>query len=265
MAEAEPPRETPGAPVTMGLPPGYDALAEAKRLLRQIRSGALATLASGTGHPFATLVSVATDFDGSPILLTSALSTHSVNLVVDPRASILLAEGGRGDPLAHPRLTIVGRAARAEDPGLRARLRARFLARHPKSALYADFGDFSFWRVGIEAAHLNGGFGKAADFQGTAVVTALEDAQSLVAVEADAVAHMNGDHAEALQLYATRLAGESEGQWCATGLDPEGLDLAWGDRTARVAFPRRVTDPAELRKLLVELAAIARGTGAAAS
>ena len=177
MAKAEPARETAGAPVTMGLPEGYDALAEAKRLLRQIRSGALATLAHGTGHPFATLVSIATDFDGSPILLTSQLSAHTRNLAADPRASVLLAEGGRGDPLAHPRLTVVGRAIRASEPAERARLRARFLGRHPKSALYADFGDFSFWRIGIEAAHLNGGFGKAADFQGAAVLTALEGAK----------------------------------------------------------------------------------------
>ena len=146
MAKADPPRETGGAPVTMGLPEGYDALAEAKRLLRQIRSGALATLAQGSGYPFATLVSIATDFDGSPILLTSQLSAHTRNLAADPRASVLLAEGGRGDPLAHPRLTVVGRAIRATEPAERARLRARFLGRHPKSALYADFGDFSFWR-----------------------------------------------------------------------------------------------------------------------
>ncbi|HWG05829.1 MAG TPA: DUF2470 domain-containing protein [Beijerinckiaceae bacterium] len=259
MTEAESPQEAPGNPVTMGLPPGYDALAESKRLLRQIRSGALATLAAGSGHPFATLVSLATDFDGSPILLTSALSVHSVNLAADARASILLSEGGKGDPLAHPRLTIVGRAAKAEEAGLRTRLRARFLARHPKSALYADFGDFSFWRVEIEAAHLNGGFGKAADFEGRAILTPVADALSLIEAEASAVAHMNEDHGEALRLYATRLAGEAEGAWRATGLDSEGLDLACGDRTARVVFPNAVNNPAELRKMLVDLAARARG------
>jgi hypothetical protein len=260
MAEAEMPKESAGNPVTMGLPAGYDALAEAKRLLRKIRSGALATLAAGSGHPFATLVSLATDFDGGPILLTSQLSTHSVNLSADPRVSILLAEGGKGDPLAHPRLTVVGQAVRATDPALRLRLRARFLARHPKSALYADFGDFSFWRVDMGAAHLNGGFGKAADFEGTAVLTKIEDARPLIATSEEALAHLNEDHGEALRLYAARLGGEADGPWRATGLDPEGLDLAAGDRTARVTFPRRVVDPSELRKLLVELAVLARSS-----
>lgn len=257
MAEFEPPAQRAVAPVTMGLPEGYDPLAEAKRLLRQIRSGALATLVHATGSPFATLVAIATDFDGSPILLTSALSAHTRNLAADPRASLLLAEGGRGDPLAHPRLTVVGRAIRAREPGERNRLRTRFLSRHPKSALYADFGDFSFWRIAIESAHLNGGFGKAAEFQGTAVLTALEGAQTLVAAEQSALVHLNKDHPEALRLYGQR-AGAGGGHWRATGVDPEGVDLACGDRTARVTFPRRIEEPDELRAVLVEMAALAR-------
>jgi len=42
-------------------------------------------------------------------------------------------------------------------------VRRRFLGRHPKSELYAGFGDFSFWRMAIASAHLNGGFARAAD------------------------------------------------------------------------------------------------------
>src|SRR5438270_9823520 len=91
-------------------PAGYDALGEAKRLLRVIRSGALATLIQASGHPFASLVKVATEPDGTPILLLSRLAIHTANLEADPRCSLLLAEGGRtsqgrGDPLACPRLT----------------------------------------------------------------------------------------------------------------------------------------------------------------
>src|SRR4051795_3349086 len=115
--------------------PEFDAVGISKSLLRAIRAGALATLDRAGGVPFASLVTVATDHDGSPLLLTSRLSVHTQNLEQDPRASILLAEGGKGDPLAHPRLTVVGRAARTSDE----RVRARFLARHPKARLYAGF------------------------------------------------------------------------------------------------------------------------------
>ena len=252
--------ETPAAPAErpMGLPPGYDGLAEARRLLRAIRTGALATIDHKTGYPFASLVTVATDYDGTPLLLMSQLSAHTRNLDADSRASILLSQGGKGDPLAHPRLTVVGRAVKQTDPEVRARVRARFLARLPKAALYADFGDFGFWRLELEAGHLNGGFAKAADYEGRQLLTDVSDAQDLLAAEAGAVAHMNEDHIEALSLYATRLGGEPDGRWRATGLDPDGMDLMAGDLTARVTFPTRVTGPGDLRSVLVELAKQAR-------
>src|SRR5262249_60220848 len=100
----------------------------------------------------------------------SQLSTHTANIEVDGRASILLAETGKGDPLAHPRLTVLGHIARiAPDDAEDARVRRRFLARHPKAELYAGFADFAFWRLTIPSAHLNGGFAPAADPAGHAL------------------------------------------------------------------------------------------------
>ena len=151
------------------LPPGYDALGEARRLLRAAHAATLATLLPG-GFPMATLTTVASDDDGSPILLASQLSTHTRNLDADGRCSLLLADIGKGDPLAHARLTVQGVATRVADPAVRTRVRARFLAHNPKAALYADFGDFSFWLVAVERAYLNGGFGKAAEFDGVDIL-----------------------------------------------------------------------------------------------
>ena len=257
MSDAEQPQAAPEQR-PMGLPAGYDGLGEARRLLRAIRTGALATLDRQTGHPFASLVTVATDFDGTPLLLMSQLSAHTRNLDADPRASILLSQGGKGDALAHPRLTVVGRAAKQTDEAARARVRGRFLTRHPKAALYADFGDFGFWRLELEAGHLNGGFAKAADYKGHELLTDLAGADSLIAAEESAVTHMNEDHKDALGLYATKLAGEPEGRWRATGLDPDGMDLMAGELTARLTFPQRITGPGDLRTVLVELATRAR-------
>ena len=239
------------------LPPGYDGIAEAKQLLRSIRSGALATLEPAGGFPFASLTTVATDHDGAPILLLSQLSAHTRNLIADSRASLLLARMGKGDPLAHPRLTLVGRIERAREED-RPRLRARFLARHPKAALYVDFGDFGFYRLAGVSAHLNGGFAKAADFPFADLVTDVSDAGALLEAEEGALAHLNEDHAEALALYAQKLAGEPAGRWRATGLDPEGLDLMAGDLTARLIFPERITGPQALRRILGDLARQAR-------
>jgi len=240
-----------------GVPPGYDAIAVSKRLLRSVRAGALATLA-GDGTPFATLVNVATDFDSAPVLLMSGLAAHTRNLAADPRASILLVEGGKGDPLAHPRLTVTGRVRRIDAAVERERLKLRFLARHPKSALYADFGDFAFYRLEISSVHLNGGFARAADFPAEAVLTPLAGAEELMDAETSAIAHMNADHADAVRLYATKLCGEPDGRWRITGIDPDGIDMAMGDMTSRLSFPRLVTDAATLRSVLAQLAATAR-------
>jgi heme iron utilization protein len=259
---------SPAAPLPGSMPdrlpegapaPDFDPKSLAKDLLRTARAGSLATLDRNTGHPFASLVNVATDVDGSPVILVSRLSTHTANLEKDGRASVLLAAGGKGDPLAHPRLTIVGafvqvpRGAAAEP-----RVRRRFLARHPKSALYAGFGDFSFWRLVAVSAHLNGGFARAADLKAADVMTDLAAAEGLIEAEDGAIAHINEDHGEAVRLYATRLLGAEDGKWRLTGIDPEGLDLAFGDATLRLPFPERVTDPQALRRAVVDLAAKAR-------
>jgi putative heme iron utilization protein len=232
----------------------FDGARVAKRLLRATRSGALATLDREAGFPFASLVTVATDFDGSPLLLLSRLAAHTQNLDQDGRASILLAEGGKGDPLAHPRLTVTGLVRRAPE----GRIRSRFLARHPKANLYADFADFAFWRMEVAGAHLNGGFARAMTLAAEELLTDLSGAESLLAAEDGAVSHMNEDHREALGLYATKLAKAPSGDWRTTGLDPEGIDLAAGDLTARAEFDGRVVTPGELRQVLTDMAERAR-------
>jgi hypothetical protein len=239
--------------------PDFDPKSVAKGLLRATRAGSLATIDRNTGHPFASLVNVATDVDGAPLILVSRLSTHTANLEHDGRASVLLASTGKGDPLAYPRLTLLGtfvQIARgsADDP----RVRRRFLARHPKSELYAGFADFSFWRLNAVSAHLNGGFARAADLKAADVMTNIAGAEALIEAEDGAIAHMNEDHAEAVRLYATRLLGAQDGKWQLIGLDPDGLDLALGDATLRLPFPERVIDPQTLRKIVVDLAAKAR-------
>jgi heme iron utilization protein len=239
--------------------PDFDPGMVAKTLLRATRAGALATIDRNTGHPFASLVNVATDADGSPLILVSRLSTHTANLEVDRRASLLLATAGKGDPLARPRLTLIGTFVQiARDDAQEPRMRRRFLSRHPKSELYAGFADFSFWRLGVVSAHLNGGFARAADLRAADVLTEIAGAENLIDAEASAVEHMNADHAEAARLYATKLLGADDGPWRLTGLDPDGLDLARGDLTLRLPFPERVSSAEQLRRTVVALAAQAR-------
>jgi heme iron utilization protein len=234
----------------------------ARNLLRTARHGALATLDPADGGPLATRIGLAQDMDGSPVFLTSTLSAHTQALLADSRCSILVGEPGKGDPLAHPRLTLTGRAGRIgageDEEGTRERLRRRYLARHPKAALYVDFPDFSFWRLRVAGASLNGGFGRAYAMTPADVLTDLHGIEDLLAFEAGAIEHMNSDHADAVEFYARAFCDAAPGHWRLASLDPEGLDLVLGDQVERLWFDKPIAAVGEMRPLLVRLAAEAR-------
>lgn len=231
----------------------FDAPNAAKKLLREGLSGALATLMPGSGDPYCSLVNVATAHDGSPLLLISKLAIHTKNLVADPRASLMLDERKAGDPLEGARVMLMGRVSETDD----AKARARYLARHPEAEMFAGFADFAIYRMEVERAHLVAGFGRIVDLAGKDILTDVSGAEALIDAEADAVAHMNEDHKEALRLYATKLLGASDGDWRCTGCDPDGLDLRLERTGLRLDFPQRASGPGPLRAILKQLAASA--------
>jgi heme oxygenase (biliverdin-IX-beta and delta-forming) len=238
-----------------------------RRLMRRQAHAALAT--SLDGHPYASLVAVACDHDASPLLLLSDLAQHSRNIAADRRVSLLF-DGGPAehppggvpgdlpaDPLAEARLSLVGEAVRHDDP----RLRARFAARHPSAMQYAGFADFHLYRVPIGRGHLVAGFGRISWVE-AAELRFAGDAEALAEAEAEIVAHMNADHADAVALYASRLLRRAGDGWRMTGIDPEGIDLCAGRGCARLEFGSYslgpVLDPMAARQALVALAAEAR-------
>jgi hypothetical protein len=227
----------------------------ARRLMRTALKGSLATLDRDSGHPYASLVLVATEADGSPVLLISRLALHTRNLEKDARASLLLdGTGGLGDPMTGGRLTVSGEARPTASPSAR----RRFLARHPSAEGYADFPDFSVYRLEVAGGHYIGGFGRIVDLEPAQLLTALEEARALVDAEAEIIAHMNGDHADAVALYATELTGASPGAWRMCGIDPDGADLLHCTTAARISFPLPVRTPKGARETLVALVQQAR-------
>jgi heme iron utilization protein len=132
-----------------------------RAIVQRARHGALATLSrEPPGFPFATLVAVAFDPRGQPLLLLSRLAEHTKNLEVCRRASLLVADAsGPDDPLAAGRMTLVGecgRLADAEQP----EGRERYLQAHPEAAGYARFAEFAAWRLEVASVRWVGGFGR---------------------------------------------------------------------------------------------------------
>lgn len=239
-----------------------EAIRLAKTLIATARHGALAVNPKDNdGFPSVSRVQLSTDFDGTPVVLVSALSAHMGAMADEPKTALLVGEPGKGDPLAHRRITLTTLAKRIErDTDAHARVRRRHLARHPKAELYVDFADFAFFWLVIGSASLNGGFGRA--YRLTAADLALRgDVDGAAVREHGAVVHMNADHADAVALYAERLARQKPGAWRLLTLDSEGMDLGEGDRRARVFYPEPLALAADLPKMLKRMAADARAMG----
>ena len=207
----------------------------ARRLVRAADRAALATTLAGRepvgagAWPYASLVLLACDHDAAPLLLISDLAEHARNIAADARAALLIdGTAGRVDPLTGPRVTVLGTVEQTDDP----RLKARFVARHPSAALYADFADFHLYRVAVTRAHFVAGFGRinwieAADFTFDSGAAALAGAE-------ESLLQQIGPQADRLAQLATGRRAEG---WRLTGIDPEGLDLRREGAVARVEFP----------------------------
>ena len=227
----------------------------ARALLRRAFKGTLASIDARNGYPHASLVTLAADAAGAPIFLISQLARHTANLTKDDRASILMDETeALADPLQGARLTISGVA----EPVAEDHIKRRFMARHPEAEVYVEFPDFGFWRLRVEAAHYIGGFGRIFDLDPNDLLLKLDGTEGLLEAEPSIVEHMNQDHADALELYATALGDAGPGPWRMTGIDPEGFDIICGGSARRILFAQPVTTPGEARTELVRLVAEAR-------
>jgi putative heme iron utilization protein len=221
---------------------------EVRGLLRAARVGTLASVVDG--QPFASLVTPACAPDLSLLLLLSDLSEHTRHLRAERRCSVLVAGPPVGaNPQTAPRASVTGLAERIVDVALK----ARYLAVHPYAAIYADFGDFSLWRLQLLGGLYVGGFARAARLR--AADLAPEPA-SVAAIEAAAtgiIAHCNDDHPDAL----ATIAG-SAGDWRMVTVDVDGCDLAQGEQVIRIHWSAPVSDAGGVRRELIRLAREAR-------
>jgi heme iron utilization protein len=222
---------------------------EARRLLRAARVGTLASAADG--QPFASLVTPACAADLSVLLLLSDLSEHTRHLRADARCSVLVAGAPQdANPQTTPRVSVTGLAEPTKDPALK----SRYLAVHPYAAQYADFGDFSLWRVRPLGGLYVGGFARAARLRTADLTLDAGPVAAIASAEAGIMSHCNKDHPDAL----AAIAG-SPGTWRMVAVDVDGCDLADGERSIRVPWSAPVANSGNVRAELIRLA---RGAGA---
>jgi heme iron utilization protein len=221
---------------------------EARKLLRAARVGMLAS--SADGQPFASLVTPACAPDLSVLLLLSDLSEHTRHLRADARCSVLVTGAPQdANPQTTPRVSVNGLAEPTTDPALK----SRYLAVHPYAAQYADFADFSLWRIRPLGGLYVGGFARAARFRAAALTAEAGPVAAIASAEAAIMSHCNAEHPDAL----AAIAG-SPGSWRMVAVDVDGCDLADGERAIRIHWSAPVADPHGVRSELVRLAGEAR-------
>ncbi|WP_437641977.1 HugZ family protein [Sorangium sp. So ce854] len=238
-----------------------------RTLAERARVATLCTLARDpAGYPYGSLVTVAVDAHGRPLLLLSALAEHTGNLKARPEASLLIAEPaeGRLDPLALGRMTLIG-PCRPLEGAEAAAARTTFLAAHPRASYYVDFTDFSFCRLDPVSIRYVGGFGRMSWIEADAYAAAEPD--PLAPDAARILEHMNTDHADAVLAYAKVLAGIKDATGATmTSVDRYGFELdvitPAGPKAARLPFDAPVTTTDEVRKAMVALVREARGRSA---
>jgi heme oxygenase (biliverdin-IX-beta and delta-forming) len=238
------------------------AFAERVRTLTYLsRVGSLSTLSrKQPGFPFGSVMPYGLDDHGRPVFLISTMAMHTQNLQADPFASLLVTQDDAGgDPLGASRVTLVGNVMPLPESEV-AEARKLYLARHADSKYWVDFEDLSFYRMDVVDVYYVGGFGvmgwvSASEYEGSRP-------DPLADSMAEIIQHMNADHKDALILLARKFARIESQEATMIAVDRLGfnsrLKTQDGVRGARIAFLREVRNPAEARKVLVEMLQQAR-------
>src|ERR1017187_1574553 len=225
------------------------------------RIGSLSTLSrKQPGFPFGSVMPYGLDEHGRPIFLISSMAMHTQNLQADPRASLLVTQEDAGsDPLGASRVTLVGNVLPIPQAEV-AEARKLYLARYASSKYWVDFEDFCFYRMGVVDIYYVGGFGVmgwvSASEYGRSQSDPLADSM------AEIIQHLNADHKDALVLLSRKFARIEAQDPPMIAVDRLGFHLRVktndGLRGVRIAFLREVSNPAETRKVLVEMVQQAR-------
>jgi len=236
--------------------------AERARTLVYLGSvGSLSTLSrKQLGFPFGSVMPYGLDNHGRPIFLISTMAMHTQNLQADPHASLLVTQQDtEGEPLGASRVTLLGNDLPVSTPDL-PEVRKLYLDRHANSKYWVDFEDFSFYRMNVVDVYYVGGFGVMGWISASEYDRSQPD--PLADSMSEIIQHMNADHKDALVLLAREFALVESQETKMTAVDRLGFHVRMktrdGMRGARIAFLREVSNPAETRKVLVEMVQQAR-------
>lgn len=178
------------------------------------------------GFPGGSVVGFAVDDEGRPLFVFSGMSSHTTDILKDPKCSLTIADKNfKG--AADGRVNLMGTSSRIKDEEEIEKIREIYLKKHP-GAFWVNFGDFFFYRMEIEAIRFVGGFARAGSVSPEDYKNASPD--PIMAFGAAIASHMNDDHSSAtiamVNHYIPSLAGDGYVQEAMINrVDAMGMDI----------------------------------------
>jgi len=237
---------------------------------------------SDPGYPGGSVVGFAPDEDGRPLFIFSGMSTHTQDLLVNPKCSLTVAaKDFKG--AADGRVNLMGTCELIKEKQEQEQARKLYLQKHP-GAFWVDFGDFNWWRMSVEKVRFVGGFARAGSVTAEEYQAAKPDA---IAEFGPMIAqHMNEDHmAATIAIVQSMVPGmepdpsnpitealitsvDSLGMYVKVTRE-KGVSFLPKQFKLRLPFPRPAADRKDVKTLIVEMtqaaASAANGTDESSS
>lgn len=199
------------------------------------------------------------DEEGRPLFIFSGMSTHTQDILADPRCSVTVASK-EFKGAADGRVNLMG-TCKLIPPAEKEAARERYLKKHP-GAFWVDFGDFNWFRLDIQKIRFVGGFARAGSVTPDEYREAKPDP---ISEFGPAIAkHMNDDHMDAtIAMIANAIPGLDVEEAVITSVDSLGMYVKV-TRTPRASdqpqqfklrlpFPRPAEDRKDVKTLIVEM------------
>lgn len=211
------------------------------------------------GYPNGSVVAFAPDEDGNPLFVFSGMSSHTQDVLKDPRCSLTVASK-QFKGAADGRVNLMGKTTLLPQDQKEA-AKAVYLKKHP-GAFWIEFGDFNFFKMEIEKINFVGGFARA----GSITPEEYKEAEPDVIAEfgphiAD---HMNDDHMDAtIAMIESQVPGLNPTEAVITSVDSLGMYVKVTRSPddseqkqqfkMRLPFPRQAEDRKDVKNLIVEM------------
>ncbi|KAL9191182.1 hypothetical protein ACHAXT_000888 [Thalassiosira profunda] len=224
------------------------------------------------GYPGGSVVGFAPDGQGRPVFIFSGMSTHTQDLLADPRCSVTIASK-EFKGAADGRVNLMGKVTLV-DAAERDAMKEVYLAKHP-GAFWVNFGDFNWFRMDeIVDIRFVGGFARAGSITPEEYAAAKPD--PIAGFGPHIAAHMNDDHMEnTIAMVAHAIPGLDVSEAVITSVDSLGMYVKC-TRTPRASdqpqqfkirlpFPRKIEDRKGVKEVIVEMSQAAAQAAAAES